>query len=119
MRICETKSTAAPACPNNPQVAAEVAAGQGLRLVQAARRFPAFRRKRAGDQPDAPLGDPRPVSPATVWRWITDGVRVPDSETVVRLEAVRTPCGWLTSEPAIVRFLAAITPQSANTTQSP
>jgi len=77
-------------------VLSEIVAGLGLSLTQAARRFPPAR-----------LG--RPVHASCVWRWMHDGVRLPDG-TIVRLEAARLSGRWLTSEPAIERFLAAQTP---------
>lgn len=85
---------------NNPPVesliVAEIAGGGGLSLPQAARRFPSARRG-------------RPVSASCLWRWCHKGARVPGGG-VVRLEAVRLAGRWLTSEEAIVRFLAAQTP---------
>jgi hypothetical protein len=67
-----------------------------LSLAQAARRFPPFR-----------LG--RPVSPATIWRWCHEGVKVPDAG-VVKLECIRVSGRWLTSVQAISRFVARQTP---------
>jgi hypothetical protein len=77
---------------------AEITGGQGLSLTQAARRFPPHRRN-------------RPVCASTIWRWVHDGVRVPDGQ-VVRLEAARVCGRWLTSEPALQRFIAAQTPKT-------
>jgi hypothetical protein len=77
-------------------ILAEIAAGLGLPLSQASRRFPSARQD-------------RPVSPSCVWRWIFKGVRLPDGR-IVRLEAARLAGRWLTSGPAIERFLAAQTP---------
>ncbi len=79
-----------------PGVTLEIASGQGLSLSRAARRFPSYR---AG----------RPINPATIWRWLQEGVRLPDGRRV-RLEAARLSGRWLTSEPALERFLAAQTP---------
>jgi len=67
-----------------------------LTLAQAARRFPPFR-----------LG--RPVSPATIWRWCHEGVKVPGGG-IVKLECARLSGRWLTSIEAISRFVAAQTP---------
>src|SRR5262249_46280993 len=67
-----------------------------LSLAQAARRFPPYR-----------LG--RPVSPSTIWRWINDGVELPDG-SIVRLDGVRVAGRWLTSAEAIVRFIEAQMP---------
>jgi hypothetical protein len=47
------------------------------------------------------------VHPATVLRWILDGIQVGD--TRVRLEAVRVGSRWLTSEEALQRFADQIT----------
>ncbi len=77
-------------------VRAEIAAGLGLSLSQAARRLPS---SRGG----------RPVHSSCVWRWINDGVRLPDG-AIVKLEAARLAGRWLTSTPAIERFLARQTP---------
>src|SRR5262245_56351012 len=77
-------------------ISAEVLDGAGLSLSQAARRFPPFREN-------------KPVAPSTVFRWIASGVRLPDGSRV-RLEAVRLGGRWLTSSPAIERFIARQTP---------
>jgi hypothetical protein len=76
-----------------PSVLTEVLAGHGLSLAQAARRFPPARRD-------------RPVSPSCVWRWMREGVRLPSGERL-RLEGCRISGRWLTSEPALLRFLMA------------
>jgi hypothetical protein len=68
-----------------------------LSLAQAAALFPSFR---AG----------RPVHSATLTRWILRGVRGPNG-SLVRLEAVRRPAGWLTSRESVQRFLVRLTPQ--------
>jgi hypothetical protein len=81
-----------------PDFAAEVAAGGGLSLGQAARKFPPYR------------GD-RPVNPSTIWRWIIDGIRRFDGK-VIKLEATRVAGRWLTSQAALERFLRAQTPAS-------
>ncbi len=73
-------------------IAAEVLAGSGLSLAQAARRFPSFRQN-------------RPVHPSCVFRWIRQGVRLPDGRRV-QLEAIRLAGRLLTSEQALARFLA-------------
>jgi hypothetical protein len=77
-------------------ITSEVLAGAGLPLAQAARRFPTFRNN-------------SPVAPSTVFRWINTGVRLADG-SCVRLEAVRLGGRWLTSGPAIERFMARQTP---------
>jgi hypothetical protein len=70
-----------------------------LSLAQAARRFPSSR-----------LG--RPVSPATIWRWCREGVKV-RGVGIVRLECVRLSGRWITSVEAISRFVARQTPPIA------
>ena len=77
-------------------ISAEVLNGAALSLSQAAHRFPPFREN-------------KPVAPSTVFRWIASGVRLPDGSRV-RLEAVRLGGRWLTSGPAIERFIARQTP---------
>lgn len=65
-------------------------------LSQAARRLPPFR---AG----------RPVNRATIFRWISEGVRLPDGSRL-RLEAVRIGGRWVTSIEALTRFAESQTP---------
>jgi hypothetical protein len=77
-------------------VSAEILAGHGLSLSQAARRFP-------------PGRDNRPVAPSTVGRWAHVGVCRQDGARV-RLEVVKLGGRWLTSGPAIERFIAHQTP---------
>jgi hypothetical protein len=79
-----------------PDVAAEIAGGEGLSLPQAARLLPSYR---AG----------KPVNSATIWRWITSGIRLPDG-THLRLEACRLSGRWLTSRQALQRFIEGQTP---------
>jgi len=87
---------------NTPtNIVAEIAAGNGLSLAQAAKRFPPYRRG-------------RPCSPSTVFRWCASGVIAPDGRRV-RLEAARLNGRYLTSEPAIARFIAAQTPDEEST----
>jgi hypothetical protein len=47
----------------------------------------------------------RPVHPGTIARWVLRGVRTGDGRTV-RLEAARVSGKFVTSKPAIIRFLA-------------
>jgi hypothetical protein len=75
----------------------EIAAGEGLYLTQAAKRFPPYRRG-------------RPVTLGCVLRWILQGVRLPDGSRV-RLEGARLAGRWLTTAGAIARFLAVQSPQ--------
>jgi hypothetical protein len=77
-------------------VLTEIVAGLGLSFSQAARRFPSARRG-------------RPVHSSCVWRWAREGVRLPGGR-VVRLECAKVSGRWLTSEPALERFIAAQTP---------
>jgi hypothetical protein len=46
----------------------------------------------------------RPTSPATIVRWITAGIQLPDRRTV-RLEAVRLGGRWLSSRQRLIEFL--------------
>jgi len=51
------------------------------------------------------------VHPATVIRWILDGIQVGDKR--VRLEAVRIGSRWLTSDEALQRFADQLTESRA------
>jgi hypothetical protein len=82
-----------------PDIRAEITAGQGISLPQAARLLPSYR---AG----------RPGSPCTIWRWITSGIRLPDGSTLW-LEGARLAGRWLTSRAALTRFVARQTPDLA------
>src|SRR5262245_58742870 len=77
----------------------EVISGGGLSPAQAAKRFPSVKAVGA-------------VNPATVWRWIVKGVRLSNG-CRVKLEALRMGAGYLTSEPALLRFLRAQQPDAA------
>jgi hypothetical protein len=90
MSAAPTLPTTAPAVS---AVLAEIGAGAGLSLAEAARLFPASRGKGR-------------LHPATVWRWITAGVALPDGSTL-RLEAVRLGGRYLTSREALLRFAGA------------
>jgi hypothetical protein len=81
---------------NHLDIASEIAAGSGLSLAQAARRFPSFR-------------GGRPCNPSTVFRWATTGIVAQDGKRI-RLEAARLNGRYLTTEAAIARFIAAQTP---------
>lgn len=88
---------------DSPSVIAEVAAGEGITLSQAARLM-------------SPSGSRRPLHPATIWRWSRDGVKLADG-TRARLEVCRLGCRWLTSRAAVARFLVAQNqPVTANQT---
>lgn len=65
-------------------------------LVQAAKKFPGHR-------------GPERLHPATLTRWILAGAKAHDGQRV-KLEAVRFGSRWLTSEGALARFSAALTP---------
>jgi len=67
-------------------------------LSQAARRLPPFR-------------SDRPVHPATIWRWITEGVRLRDGSRV-RLEALRIGGRFVTTVEALDRFAKRQTPNA-------
>src|ERR1700719_63908 len=80
------------------EMAAKILSEKVLGLAQAGNRFPAHRGKGR-------------ISPVTIWRWVSQGVRTPDGRHV-HLEAVRLGGRWLTSEEALIRFAAAQTPQT-------
>ncbi len=65
-----------------------------ITLSQAASRYPGSR------------GAAR-LHPATITRWILIGIRAIDGR-LVRLEAERLGCRWLTSEAALSRFAEAL-----------
>lgn len=64
-----------------------------LTLAQAAKRFPS----------DSRTGH---LDPATLWRWATRGVRLPDGRRL-KLETFKLAGRFLTSEQAIERFVRA------------
>lgn len=78
-------------------ILAEVEAGRGQRLRELAKTLPPHRRG-------------RPVTLSCILRWITDGASAPDG-TRVRLEAVRMPGGWVSTQGAMRRFFQALTPR--------
>jgi hypothetical protein len=55
-----------------------------------------------------PVRASRPVSPSTVWRWATRGVRSRNG-VVVRLETIKIGGTCCTSDQALVRFFLALT----------
>lgn len=81
-----------------PTVIAEILAGEGMTLSDAARLCPASR------------GQGR-VSPTTLLRWVTDGAPRHDG-TLVRLEAARYGRRWLVSRSSLARFIQSLTPMS-------
>jgi hypothetical protein len=64
-----------------------------LTLAQAAKRFPS----------DSRSGH---LDPATLWRWATRGIRLPDGRRL-KLETLKLAGRFLTSEQAIERFVQA------------
>jgi hypothetical protein len=90
---------------DSPSVLSEIVAGQGIALSAAARRLP-------------PTRQGRPVATTTLWRWACHGARSPDGR-LVKLEIARAGCRWLTSESALLRFLAALQPLAAGTEAAP
>lgn len=85
-----------PTTAEQPQVIAEVLAGDGLSLAEAARLVPAFR-------------PGKPTHASTVWRWAAKGVRLPDGQ-LVKLEVVRLGGRQMTTRGALARFIGAQTP---------
>src|SRR4051812_10995398 len=81
-----------------PAVIAEILAGDGLSLAEAARVVPAFR-------------PGRPTHTATLWRWAAKGVRLHDG-SVVKLETCRIGGRQMTSRAALGRFIRAQTPRA-------
>jgi hypothetical protein len=70
-------------------------------FAEAARRLPSLR-------------DGRPVNISTLWRWSTKGLRAPDG-AIVKLEIIRLGGRVCTSEEALARFFARLTPQQDHT----
>jgi hypothetical protein len=77
------------------QLLAEIADGEGLYLIQAARLIPSHR-------------SGKPTTMSCVLRWVLDGVLVPGGGRV-KLEAARLAGKWVTSKAAIRRFVHAQT----------
>jgi Protein of unknown function (DUF1580) len=75
----------------NIAIAASLLTETLLSFSQASRRLPSLRRN-------------RPVAPATIWRWVSQGVRLPDGSRL-KLEAVRVGGHWITSLEALTRFV--------------
>jgi len=79
-----------------------------ISLVQAARRVPPFRFDEHGK--------PKATSVSCVLRWILRGVKVKGAPGGrVHLEAQRVGGRWFTSEEALDRFIARLTPTSPET----
>jgi hypothetical protein len=87
-------------------VISEIVAGEALSMGEAGRIIPALRGQKRTD-------------PATIWRWVNRGHKLPDG-SILKLEAAKMAGRWLTSKSALARFMeritAASTPQSENTT---
>jgi hypothetical protein len=78
------------------QLLEEIEAGEGQRLAVAARILPSNRQN-------------KPVTMSCLLRWVMSGIRLPSGERV-HLEAARIAGKWVTTPPAIRRFVAAQTP---------
>lgn len=74
----------------------EVVAGEGLGLTAAAKLVPPYR------------GSASNADPTTIWRWMRDGYKMPDG-TVIKLESAKLANRWLTSRPALARFIQRTT----------
>jgi hypothetical protein len=61
-----------------------------ISLAQAASRIPPYRKRR--------------TNPSTIFRWLTQGIKMPSGE-MLRLEGIRLAGRWLTSSQALTRFL--------------
>ena len=59
----------------------------------------------------------KPVNPATIWRWVHDGVRAPDGQRV-KLQAVRMGRTWLTKRAWILDFVGAISASNTDATST-
>jgi hypothetical protein len=88
-----------------PDLLAEIQSGGGQSLSAAGRMFPGHRGGKS-------------VDPSTVFRWVTKGLRTPAGR-VVKLDAVRVGGRWLTSNPAIARFVVALTDDATPASNSP
>src|SRR5438552_885571 len=75
-----------------------------LSLAAAAHRLP-------------PLRDGRPLSPATVSRWIIRGTLLPDGSRL-RLAAVKVAGRWCTTVEALNRYLGDVTAASLPTSST-
>jgi hypothetical protein len=79
--------------------------GEGLLSPSAlAKQLPSFRVANSGS-----------THPATIKRWIERGILLPDG-TRLRLEAVKVGARWMSSVPALKRFIDRQTEQRANPT---
>lgn len=83
------------------EVVQEILAGDCLSTTQAARLIPAKK------------GQSSKLNPATLFRWVTIGCKTPDGR-IVKLEAARLGCRYMTSRGAIARFMRALSEQPAS-----
>lgn len=65
------------------------------KLSEVGRRLPSFRNN-------------KPVHPATITRWILEGVRLQDGSRL-KLAAKRLPGGWVVSDEAVAEFIDRLT----------
>jgi hypothetical protein len=79
-------------------IISEIVEGNGLSMSDAGGLVPALRGKRR-------------TNPATVWRWVCRGHRLPNG-SVIKLEAAKLAGRWLTSRSALARFLERVTAAS-------
>src|SRR5688572_28045901 len=91
--------------PETPSVFSEIQSGGGLSLSAAGRLFPGHRGGKS-------------VDPSTVFRWVTKGLRTPAGR-VVKLAAVRVGGRWLTSNPSVAWFVAALTDDAVPAADAP
>ncbi|OAI40492.1 hypothetical protein AYO40_00735 [Planctomycetaceae bacterium SCGC AG-212-D15] len=88
-----------------PDVIAEIADGQGMSLKDIAKLLPS---SRAG----------KPAHFSSILRWVVNGVKVPGVGRV-KLEAARLGGKWVTTKAALMRFMAAQTPNLEELKQLP
>jgi hypothetical protein len=87
-------------------IAIDILNEETITLTEAAKLFPPSRRVKD----DNGTFTVRPVSFGCIFRWIAEGVKIPNG-SVVRLEAVRVGGRWRTSKSAIRRFVERQTPR--------
>jgi hypothetical protein len=88
----------------------EIACGKGQPLKELCALLPCARRLK---DKSGKLTTRRPTF-SRILRWVLDGKKIgPDS--VVKLEACKSPAGWVSTAGAVARFFARLTPVGANT----
>jgi hypothetical protein len=92
--VTTTSAPPASTITTDGPVREEILRGEGVPLPALARSLP-------------PLRAGRPVSASTLGRWVNHGAHLPDGR-LVRLEAARVGCHWVSSLAALERFLAAL-----------